>query len=97
MEVGVIVSARRDLVVVWRICRNGDLVAGVLEDGAGGVAGISAFEVDLEADVEEILFKRDDMVVVWCTRDFRLIVARLRKEAGDFDDRGYDDDYSVGG
>ena len=97
MEVGVVVCARRDLAVVWRIRRNGDLVAGVLEDGAGGVAGIGAFEGDLEADVEEVIFKRDDMAVVWCARDFRLIFASLCKEAVDLDDRIHGDDASVGG
>ena len=35
------------LAVVGRIRRNGNLVAGVLEDGAGGVAGIGAFKGDL--------------------------------------------------
>ena len=37
------------------------------------------------------------MVVVWCGRDFRSIFARLRKEAGDFDDRSHGDDTGVGG
>ena len=41
----------RDLAVVGRIRRNGDPLAGVLEDGAGGVSGIGAFGGDLEADV----------------------------------------------
>ena len=83
--------------VVWRICRDGDLVAGVLEDGAGGVSGICAFKGDLEADFEEVLFERDDMVVVCCACDFRAIVARLCEEAGDFDDRSHGDDAGVKG
>ena len=37
----------------------------------------------MEADIEEILFKRDNMVIVGCACDFRLIVACLREEAGD--------------
>ena len=97
MEVGVIVCARRDLAVIWRIRRDSDLVAGVLEDGAGGVAGISAFEVDLGADVEEVLFKCDNVVIVWCARDFSSMDARLREEAGDFDNGSHGDDAGVGG
>ena len=49
------------------------------------------------ADVEEVLFKRDGMVVFWCARDFRSIIALLRKEAGDFDDGSHGDDTGVGG
>ena len=43
---------------------------GVLEDGAGGVAGVGAFECDLKADVEEVFLEFDDMVVVGIARDF---------------------------
>ena len=44
------------MAVVWRICRDGDPVAGVLEDGAGRFSGIGAFEGNLEADIEGVLF-----------------------------------------
>ena len=97
LEVGVVVCACHDLSFVWRICRDGDPVAGILEDGAGGVAGIGAFEGDFEADVEEVLFERKYMVVVWCACDFRAIVARLHEEAGDFDYGSHSNDASVGG
>ena len=87
----------RDLAVVWRIFRNVEPLAGVLEDGAGGVAGIGAFEGDLEGDVEEVLFERNNMVVVWCACNFCAIVARLREEAGDFDDGSHGNGAGVGG
>ena len=51
LEVGVVVRACRDLAVVGRIRCDVNPVAGVLKDGAGGVAGIDAFEGDLEAYV----------------------------------------------
>ena len=86
MEVWVVVHACRDLAVAGSIRRDSDLVAGVLEDGAGGVAGIGAFKGNLEADFEEVLFERDYMVVVRCPCDFHVIVARLREEAGNLDD-----------
>ena len=97
LEVGVIVCACRDLAVVCRIRCEGDPLAGILKDGTGGVAGIGAFKGDLEADVEEVLFERDNTVVVWCACYFREIVARLREEAGDFDDRSHGDGAGVGG
>ena len=65
LEVRVVVCACRNLAVVWHICRNGESVSGVLEDGVRGVAGIGASEGDLEADFEEVLFEHDDMDVVW--------------------------------
>ena len=97
MEVGFVVCARSDLAVVRRTRRYVDVLAGILEDGTGGVSGVRVFKGDLKADVEEVLFERDDMVVVGCACDFRSIVARLRKEAGDFDDGSHGDDASVGG
>ena len=51
LEVGVVVCACRDLAVVGPIRRNGDPIAVVLDDGAGGVAGIGAFKGDLEENV----------------------------------------------
>ena len=51
----------------------------------------------MEADVEEVRFKRDDMVVFWCARNVRSIVARLHKEAGDFDNGSHGNDAGVGG
>ena len=69
---------------------------GVLEDGTRGVAGISASEGDLESYVEEVFFECNEMVIVWCACDFRAIVARLREEAGDFDDGSHGDDACVG-
>ena len=97
MEVWVVVHACRDLAVAGSIRRNSDLVAGVLEDGAGGVAGIGAFKGNLEADFEEVLFERDYMVVVRCPCDFHVIVARLCEEAGGFDDGSHCDGAGVGG
>ena len=38
MEVEAVVCACRNLAVVWHIRRDGIPVAGVLEDGAGGVS-----------------------------------------------------------
>ena len=49
LEVRVVVRACRDLAVVGGIRCDGDPVAGVLEDGAGGGAGIGAFKGNLEA------------------------------------------------
>ena len=37
------------------------------------------------------------MVLIGSARDFFSIIARLRKEAGDFDDGSDDDDAGVGG
>ena len=51
----------------------------------------------MEADVAEVLLERDEMVVVVSAREFLLIVARLREEAGDFDNRSHGDDASVVG
>ena len=79
LEIGVGVRVRRDLAVVWRTRRDGDLVAGVLENGDGGVAGVGAFECDLKADVEEVLLEVEDMVVVGIAQDFCSIFARLCK------------------
>ena len=97
LEVGVVVCTCFNLVVVWCICCDRDPVSGILEDGNGGVAGIGAFEGYLEADVEEVLFERDDMAVFWCACKFRVIVADLREEAGDFDDGCHGDYTGVGG
>ena len=66
LEVEVVVRACRNLAVVGRICRNSDPVAGTLVDGAGGVAGIGAFKIDLEAYVKEVLLELNGMVVVGC-------------------------------
>ena len=93
----VVVRACRDLEVVRRTRRDGDLVAGVLEDGARGVASVGAFVYDLESEVEEVLLESDNMVVVGSARDFRSIVARFHEEMGDFDDGIHGDDASVGG
>ena len=73
------------------------MLAGVLENGAVGVAGAGAFECDLDADVEEVLLERDDMVVFGSACDFCLIVAQLREESGDFNDGSHGDDAGVGG
>ena len=97
LEVRFVFCARRDLVVVRSIHSYGNLLAGVLEDGAGGVAGIGAFKGDLEADIEEVLFKRDNMFIVGCAHDFCLIFARLSKDAGDFDGGSHGDDAGVRG
>ena len=73
------------------------MVAGVLKYVAGGVAGVGALECDLKEDVEEVLLETDDMVVIGSVRDFFSIVARLREEAGDFDNGIHGDDSRVGG
>ena len=44
LEVGVVVCAHHDLTVARCTFRDVNLVAGDLEDGAGGVAGVGAFE-----------------------------------------------------
>ena len=51
LEVGVVVRVYHELVVVGRIRCQGDQVAVVLKDGAGGVAGIDTIKGDLEAYV----------------------------------------------
>ena len=93
----VVVRACRDLEVVRRTRRDGDLVAGVLEDGARGVASVGAFVYDLESEVEEVLLESDNMVVVGSARDFRSIVARFHEEMGDFDDGIHGGDAAVSG
>ena len=97
LEVGVVILARSDLAVVRRTRQDGNLVmrGSLLE--FGGVAVVGAFKCDLKADVEEALLKFDNMVVVGSARDFCLIVARLREEAGDFDGGRHGDDAGVGG
>ena len=97
LEVGVVVLLRRDLAVVQYICRDGDLVAGVLEDGAGEVVGVGAFKCDLNADIDEVLLEFDNMVVIWSARYFCLIATRFCKEAGDFNNRSHSDGAGVGG
>ena len=101
LEVGVVVCARRNLAVVRRTHQYGNLVLGVLEDGAGGVAGgvagAGAFKCDLKADVEEVLLESDDMVVVWSAQAFCSIVARLCEEAGDLDNGSHGDDAGIEG
>ena len=37
------------------------------------------------------------MFAIWCANDFRSIVARFRKEVGDFDDGSHGNDTGVGG
>ena len=96
LEVGFVVHARRDLAVVRRTCRDGDLVAGILKDGTGGVSGVGTFECNLKADVDEILLEMDNIVVVRSARYFCSIAALLRKEAGDFNNRSHGDDAGVG-
>ena len=44
LEVGFVVCACRNLAVVQCNCREDNLVVSVLENGAGGVAEVSAFE-----------------------------------------------------
>ena len=73
------------------------MVAGVLEDGSGGVAGVSAFECNLNAGFEEVLLELDNMVVVGSAQDFCSVVAHLREEAGDFDNGIHCDDAGVWG
>ena len=96
-DVGVVAHTRRGLDFLWRTRQDGDLVLDVLEDGAGGVAGVGALECYLKAEIEEVILEIDDTVVVGSARDFCLIFARLRKEAGDFDDRSHGDDAGVRG
>ena len=69
-EVGVVVCARCDLMVVRQTRRYGGLVAGVPRDGGGGVTGVSAFKCDLKADAQEFLLEIDNMVVVGSAQNF---------------------------
>ena len=55
------------MAVVRCSCQEIELVAGVIEDGDGGVADVGAFKCDLKADVEEVLLESENMVVVGST------------------------------